>query len=159
MSEREGLLVELLKCLRDVNGNLGSILNRTDGVVRRANLLLVLFILAIFLMLVQLGLGFSMQSLQKTAKVQLQMMDQSRQDLSSEVTLAQKNIKEMVVKLEAMQKQLDVAPSVTSDKLGRLSLAVPLTEDVKKVVSAKADSPAPEKVVIPLKASQSHLSQ
>lgn len=159
MSEREGLLIELLRCLRDVNANLGSILSRSDSVLRRANLLLALFIASIALMLVQLGLGFSQQSLQKAAKQQLQMMDQSRQELSSEVVLAQRNIKEMVVKLEAMQKQLEVAPTVTSDSSGRLSLAVPLTEEAKKTVAERTDLPAPEKVVIPLKPSQSRLTQ
>lgn len=158
-SERESLLLDLLRVLRDVNGNLGSILHRTDSVLRRANLLIALFILAMSVMLLQLGLGFSQQSLQKAAKIQLQMMDQSRQDLSAEVILAQRNIKDMVVKLEAMQKQLDTAPSVTTDEKGKLSLAVPLTEEVKKTVAEKTDAPAPGKLVIPLRPAQAQLTK
>jgi hypothetical protein len=89
------LLVEVVKQTRDVNQNLGAILNRTDSVVRRQNWLTVLFILSLAVNLVQLTLGFSMQELQKSAKAELAAVDLGREELLTAVDAAKREVQKM----------------------------------------------------------------
>lgn len=150
------LVVDVIILTRDVNVNLGHILARTDTVIRRQNLLTVLFIFALGLMTAQLVLGFSQQRLQESAKAQLFAMDRGRDETRSDLKAARTQAHELKDAVEAIKLQLQAVPTVTSDKAGRLSLEVPVTDD-KKVSGDPA--PSTEKVVIPLKPSQSRLER
>ena len=59
------IVLAVINQTASVNTNLGSILNRTDTVIRRQNWLTVLFILSLALNILHLALGFSMQQLQQ----------------------------------------------------------------------------------------------
>lgn len=145
---------ELVDVTYDVNRNLGNIIARTDGVMRRQNLLIVLCIVAMSLMVIQIFLGLSLQAQQKAVATQLLIVDAAKDTLTQDVALANRSLKETLSQLEAVRKQQETAPTITADKSGKLGLSVSLDETAKKAVSSETP---PEKVVIPLKPAQSRL--
>ena len=149
------LVLQVITLTRDVNDNLSGVLRNTGKVIARQNILAALFIVALGLQTLQLFLGYSMQRLQEASKVQLGLAEKARIDLQHEVTEVSKSLREVKVDVKGVGAQLDAAPTVTSDKSGRLSLEVPL--DSNK--SAKATTTDAAKVIIPLKPSQSRLER
>ena len=149
------LVLQVITLTRDVNDNLSGVLRGTDKVVFRQNILILLFLIAMILQTMQLFLGYSMQRLQQSSKIQLASVEQARQDLQKELTEVGRVLREVKVDVKGVGTQLNNAPTVTSDKAGRLSLEVPLDDTAK----AKASVPDTAKIVIPLKPAQSRLER
>lgn len=145
-----------------VNGNLGALVNRTDIVIRRQNWLTVLFILSLVLNVLHLGLGLSMQQLQKSAKAQLAAVDLGREDLLEAVQGAKKEVQTLREGLVSVKTQLQSVPTVTTDNRGRINLEVPLDTATQRTVAdqprVSGDTRAPDRLVIPLRPSQTRLA-
>jgi hypothetical protein len=156
------LAIEVVSQTQEVNKNLGAILNRTDTVIRRQNWLTVLFIVLLTLNIVQLGLGFAMQQLQQSAKAQLIAVDYGRQELTTAVEGAKHEVQALREGLVVVKTQLQSVPTVTTDNKGRINLEVPLDTATQKTVSEQprvnGDTRAPDRLVIPLRPSQSRLA-
>jgi len=146
------LVLQVITLTRDVNDNLSGVLRNTGRVIVRQNILTVLFLVAMILQTMQLFLGYSMQRLQQSSKVQLASVEQARVDLQRELTEVSKSLREVKVDVKDVGTQLNSVPTVTSDKAGRLSLEVPLD-------STKAATTDAAKIVIPLKPAQSRLER
>lgn len=156
------LVIEVISQTRSVNENLGSILNRTDTVIRRQNLLTFLFIILLVLNSLHLALGLSMQQLQESAKTQLNASILVREELLVSIKEAKQEVKGMREALGTVRTQLQSVPTVTTDSKGRINLEVPLDTAAQKTVAdqpqVSGDARAPDKLVIPLRTSQSRLS-
>lgn len=161
-AEYGDLVGDVLEQTREVNVNLGAILNRTDTVIRRQNWLTVLFILSMCLNIAHLALGFSQQQLQQASKAQLTAMDYGREELLAVVKAAKNEVAALQGSMEDIRGQLDSIPTVTTDKAGRINLELPLDPTAQKTVSEQpqvsGDTRAPDKLVIPLRPQQSRLA-
>lgn len=143
--------------MRTINGHLGDLIGRTDTVITRQNMLTVLFLIAMGLISAQIALGVGLQTLQKSAKVQLAAQEVGRVQVQHSLELAKAQVERLQEQVVAMRQQLQNVPTVTSDKTGRLNLEVPVQADPKKA-GDEAPVPPPEKVVIPLKTGQTRVA-
>lgn len=153
------LVIEVIGQTQEVNKNLGSILNRTDAVVRRQNWLTVLFIVSLALNLVQISMGLSMQQVAHAAKVQLSAIDLGREELLTAVQLAKKDVETLRGELAAVKPQLLSVPTVTTDSKGRVNLELPI--DAKATAAQQVvtgETKAPATLVIPLKPKESRVT-
>jgi hypothetical protein len=156
------IVLAVISQTHSVNQNLGSILHRTDTVIRRQNWLTVLFILSLSLNILHLVLGFSMQQLQQSAKAQLTAVDFGREELLSAVREAKREVTNIRGEMETVRMSLRATPTVTTDSRGRVSLEVPLDAATQKTVSDNelpGDPKAPDKLVIPLQTGKSRLAK
>ena len=156
------IVLAVINQTASVNTNLGSILNRTDTVIRRQNWLTVLFILSLALNILHLALGFSMQQLQQSAKAQLTAVDFGREELLSAVKEAKREVANIRGEMETVRMSLQAAPTVTTDSKGRVSLEVPLDAASQRTVSDNelpGDPKSPDKLVIPLQTTKSRLTK
>ena len=147
------IVLKVITQTHSVNQNLGSILHRTDTVIRRQNWLTVLFILSLSLNVLQIVLGFSMQQLQQSAKAQLTAVDFGREELLAAVKEAKRDVSGIRGELETVRQNLQAAPTVTTDSKGRISLEVPLDPTSTPPIG----DTKPDKLVIPLQPSKSRL--
>lgn len=153
------LVIQVVMQTQEVNKNLGSILSRTDAVVRRQNWLIVLFICSMALNILHLGLGLSMQQLQQSAKAQLSAVDLGREELLAAVQAAKKDVEGMRSELAAVRPQLLSVPTVTTDSKGRVNLELPI--DAKATAAQQVvpgETKAPATLVIPLKPKESRVT-
>ncbi len=155
------LVNEVLNQTQVVNQHLWTIINRTDTVIRRQNLLLLVFILLFGLATTHLILGFSIQQLQQSVKAQLSAVDLGRGELLAAVKEAKTEVQGMRASMKVVSTQLQGVPTVTADNQGRINLELPLDTKSQQTVAeqpqVKGDSRAPDKLVIPLRPKQSTL--
>jgi hypothetical protein len=146
-----------------VNENVGTLINQNEAIVRRQNFLIVLFILALTLLCAQLGLGLSQQRLQESTRVQLAVAEAGRAQVQEELLAAKTQVEELRRMVGGIRQQLQSVPTVTSDKKGQINLEVPVSETPKAGPDPVGTAHEPKvpprnRLVIPLKPSQSRLS-
>jgi hypothetical protein len=146
-----------------VNENVGTLINQNDAIVRRQNVLVTLFIVALTLLCAQLALGLSQQRLQEATRLTLAVAEAGRTQVQADLALAKNQVEDLRKMVGGMRQQLQSVPTVTSDSAGRINLEVAVSDAQKSGPDPAGTSPSAKvslgnRLVIPLKPSQSRLS-
>lgn len=152
-SIEQGLVADAIAVTRDVNVNLGGMIHRTDSVIRRQNLLLVICMLVMVGIAIQIFLGLSLQAILQASRAQLTNLEATRTDVQARLMQVSKSVDSLELRAVETQKKLQASPTITSDRSGRLNLEVSVPP------TKSSPTNAVERIVIPLKTAQPYTTK